>query len=42
MLVTHIYEKNNVPEIARTLPTLSLVKFKPPNLVGLRAHSEKT
>jgi len=42
MLVTGMYEKNNVPEIARTLPTSSLVKFKPPNLVGLSAHNEKT
>jgi len=37
-----MYDKNSVPEIARTIPTLSLVKFKPPNLAGLRAHNEKT
>jgi len=42
MLETDMYEKNNVPEIPRTIPTSSLVKFKPPNLAGLRAHNEKT
>lgn len=38
-LVTHI---KDVPDIARTSPTLSVVKFKPPNLPGLTAHNEKT
>jgi hypothetical protein len=36
---THI---KDVPDIARTSPTLSVVKFKPPNLLGLTAHNEKT
>lgn len=36
---THI---KDVPDIARTSPTLSVVKSKPPNLLGLTAHNEKT
>ena len=36
---THI---KDVPDIARTSPTFSVVKFKPPNLLGLTAHNEKT
>jgi hypothetical protein len=35
---THI---KDVPDIARTSPTLSVEKFKPPNLLGLTAHNEK-
>jgi len=36
---THI---KDVPDIARTSPTFPVVKFKPPNLLGLTAHNEKT
>ena len=37
----HVCVKD-VPVTARTSPTLSVVKFKPPNLRGLTAHNEKT
>jgi hypothetical protein len=36
---THI---KDVPDIARTSPTLSVVKSNPPNFLGLTAHNEKT
>jgi hypothetical protein len=42
-----IYEQivngsEDAPEIARTLPTSSVEKFKPPRLGGLTHHKEKT
>jgi hypothetical protein len=35
-------QMKDVPDIARTSPTLSVVKSKPPNFLGLTAHNEKT
>lgn len=32
----------DIPDIERTLPTSSVVKFKPPSFEGLTAHNEKT
>lgn len=34
--------KSNLPDIERTSPTSSVVKFKPPISKGLTAHNEKT
>lgn len=32
----------DIPDIESTLPTSSVVKFKPPSFEGLTAHNEKT
>jgi len=41
-LYTIIIGSKDAPEIIRTSPTSSVVKFKPPSLGELTAHNEKT